>query len=74
MRRLEVSKDKITRVVDHWLDQIIGGFITEFTVDTTVSYNEAERHFLKGAQGKYVKSLNTWFKMLLCEKRIMRIH
>ena len=48
VRRLEASEEKIVRAVDHWLDQIIGGFITEFTVDTTMSYSEAERHFLKG--------------------------
>ena len=34
VRRLEASKDKITHVVDHWLDWIIGGFITKFTIDT----------------------------------------
>lgn len=48
MRRLEVFEDKIVWVVDHWLDQIIGGFITEFAIDTTISYNKAERRFLKG--------------------------
>ena len=42
VRRLEASKDKIVRVVNHWLDRIIGGFITEFTVDTSVSYSEVE--------------------------------
>jgi len=42
VRRLEALEDKITQVVDHWLDQIIRGFITEFMVDTTVSYSEAE--------------------------------
>jgi len=40
--RLEASEDKIARAVDHWLDRIIGGFITEFAIDTTVSYSEAE--------------------------------
>jgi len=74
VRRLEASEDKITLIVDHWLDRIIGGFITEFAVDTSVSYSEAERRFLKGPRGKYVKFLNTWIKMLLCEKRIMRIN
>ena len=71
VRRLEASEDKIAQVVNHWLDRIIGGFITEFTIDLTVSYNEAERHFLNGPRGKYIKSLNTWIKMLLCEKRVM---
>ena len=40
--RLEALGDKIAQVVDHWLDQIIGGFITEFAVDTSISYGEAE--------------------------------
>ena len=34
---LEASKDKIACAVDHWLNQIIGGFITKFIVDTSVS-------------------------------------
>ena len=48
VRRLEASEHNIAHAVDHWLDQIIGGFITEFAVDTSVSYSEAERRFLKG--------------------------
>lgn len=68
MRRLEATKDKIAHAVDHWLDQVIGGFIIEFAIDTTVSYSEAESQFIQGPQGKYIKSLNTWIKMLLCEK------
>ena len=48
VRRLEASKDKITCVVNHWLNRIIGGFVTEFTVDTLVSYSEAEHCFFKG--------------------------
>jgi len=40
--RLEASKDKIACIVDHWLNQIIGGFITKFTVDTSVSYSKVE--------------------------------
>ena len=71
VHRLEASRDNITRVVDHWLDRIIGGFIIEFEVDMAVSYSEVERCFLKGLRGKYIKSLNTWIKMLLCEKRVM---
>jgi len=70
VRRLEASEDKITCVVDHWLDRITGGFITKFTVDISVSYSMAEQRFLKGLRGKYVKYLNTWIKTLLCEKRV----
>ena len=73
VRRLEASEDKITRIVDHWLDRVIRGFVIEFAVDTSVSYSEVERRFFKGLRGKYVKSLNTWIKMLLCKKRVMQL-
>jgi len=73
VQKLEASEDKIAHAVNHWLDHIIGVFVTKFTVDTSVSYNEAERCFFKGLRGKYLKSLNTWIKMLLCEKQVMKI-
>jgi len=47
--------------------------MTEFTVDTSVSYSKEECHFFKGLRGKYLKSLNTWIKMLLCEKWVMQL-
>ena len=67
VHRLEALEDNIAWVVDHWFDLVIGGFITEFKIDTTVSYNEVEKRFLKGLHGKYIKSFNTYIKMLLCE-------
>lgn len=42
MQILEAFEDKIAHVVDHWLDRVIGVFVTEFTVDTSVSYSKAE--------------------------------
>ena len=42
VHRLEASEDKVAHIVDHWLDQIIGGFFTEFTIDPSVSYSEAK--------------------------------
>ena len=74
VHKLEAFEDKIAQVVDHWLDRIIGGFITEFVIDKTINYSEVERHFLKGLRGKFIKSLNTWIRMLLCEKQVMCIH
>ena len=35
VRRLEALGDKIVHVVDHWLDRIIGGFVTEFALSTS---------------------------------------
>ena len=43
--RLEASEDKIAHVVDHWLDCIVGEFVTEFTVDTLDSYSDASDAF-----------------------------
>ena len=48
VRRLEASEDKIVSTVGRWLDHIKGGFVVEFTVDISVSYSGAERHFFKG--------------------------
>ena len=67
MCRLEATEDKSAHAIDHWLGCVIGGFITEFAIDTTVSYSEEKSRFLQGSQGKYIKSSNTWIKMLLCE-------
>jgi len=67
----KASEDKITCIVDHWLEHIIEGFLIEFMVDTSINYSKAERHFLKGTWGKYLRSLNTYIKMLLCEKWLM---
>ena len=74
VHRLKALEDKIAWAMDHWLNQIIGGFITKFVVDTSVSYREVEWHFLKWPWGKYIKSLNTWINILLCEKWVMWIH
>lgn len=65
VRRLEVLEDKITHIVNNWFNHIAGGFVTKFVVDTSVNYNKAKRRFFKGLRGKYVKSLNTWIKILL---------
>jgi len=42
VQRLEAFEYRIACIVDHWLDRIIGGFVTEFAVDTSVSYNKEE--------------------------------
>jgi len=47
VQRLEASEDKIVHNIDHLLDRVIGGFVTEFIVDTLVSYSEEEQLFFK---------------------------
>jgi len=55
VRRLEASEEKIMCTIDDWLNRIIGGFVTEFTVDTSISYSKAECRFFRGLRGKYLK-------------------
>jgi hypothetical protein len=57
--------------VDFWLDNITAGFITEFAVDTMKSYTVAEKDFLKGPRGRYIRSLYTSIKILLHDKGVM---
>jgi hypothetical protein len=47
------------------------GFITEFAVDRAKSYSVIEQYFLKGPQGRYIRSLNTSIKILLYNKGVM---
>jgi hypothetical protein len=43
----------------------------EFVVDCTQSDSVAERDFFKGLCERFMKSLGTWIKMVLCEKSMM---
>jgi hypothetical protein len=63
----------ISRAVDHWFDSTIGGYIIEFVIDRVESYNQAERYFLKGPQGKILHFLKLKIKMLLHEKNVLKI-
>ena len=74
MKHLEGLEYKVTKVVDYWINSISGGFIIEFAIDTYISYSEVEHRFFKGPSGKYLNSLKTWIKMLLCEKRVIPLN
>jgi hypothetical protein len=63
--------NKFTHAVDFWLDSIVAGFITEFSIDTTKSYNAMEQEFLCGPQGRYIRSLYTSIQILLYKKGVM---
>ena len=38
LEQLERTDNTITRMVDHWVDSVLGGFVTEFSIDQFVSY------------------------------------
>jgi hypothetical protein len=61
----------ITQAVDFWLDSVIGGYVTEFTIYCIQSYNFGERDFFKGPCERFLKSLNMWIHMLFCENNVM---
>jgi hypothetical protein len=63
----------VSRLVDHWFDSTIGGYITEFSIDRVESYIQAERYFFKGPRGKFLHFLKLEIKMLLHEKKILKI-
>lgn len=57
IKQLKNTDNNIMRVVDYWINIILGGFITEVAIDTSVSYNKVEHKFFKGLQGKHLNSL-----------------
>lgn len=72
VRHVEGSENKIASALNYWIDSILG--VTEFMIDTSISYSEVERPFFKGPRGKYPKSLKTWIKILLCEKQLIPLN
>ena len=74
VQQLEKSSNKIIHLVDHWIDSVLGGFVTEFAIDQFVSYSEVERRFFKGLRGKFLHSLKLWIKMILCEQGTLCNH
>ena len=63
----------ISIVVDHWFDNTIGGYITEFVVDRIELYIQSKRYFFKGPRGKKFHFLKLRIKMLLHEKNVLKI-
>jgi hypothetical protein len=73
IQEVNTISNKISRALYFWLDSVLGGYITKFSIDCTQSYSVAEREFFKGPCGRYLKSLSTWIKMLLCDKGVMKM-
>jgi hypothetical protein len=73
IKKVKGVDNVVSRVVDHWFDITIGGYITEFVVDRVESYSQAERYFFKGPRGKFLHFLKLRIKMLLHEKNILKI-
>ena len=63
--------NEVSRAVDFWTTRTLEAFVTEFAIDTSTSFNEAERQFSKGPRGKFLNSLSLKIKILLVEKGIL---
>jgi hypothetical protein len=73
IKKFKRVDNAMSRVVDHWFDNTIGGYITEFVVDKVESYSQDERYFLKGPRGKFIQFLKLKIKMLFHKKNILKI-
>ena len=40
IQQLKMTDNAITRMVDHWVDSVLGGFVTQFAIDQFISYSE----------------------------------
>ena len=69
--RMKRINNPISSDVDFWVYNIIEGYITEFVVGTITSYSEVEQKKFQGPCNRYLSSLKTWIKMLVCEKGIL---
>jgi hypothetical protein len=73
IKKVKKVDNVVSREVDLWFDNIIGGYITEFYINRVESYSQVERCFFKGPRGKFLHFLKLNIKMLLHEKNILKI-
>ena len=63
----------MSRATEFWINSVLSGYITEFDIDCTKSYSAAQRDFFRGPHGSYLKVMNLWIKMALCDKGISKM-
>ena len=63
--------NEVSRAVDFWTTRTLEAFVTEFAINTSTSFSEAEWQFFKGPHGKFLNSLSLRIKILLAEKGIL---
>jgi hypothetical protein len=73
IKKVKIFDNTVSRAVDHWFDNTIGGYITNFVFDRIESYNQADRYFFKGPRGKFLQFLKLRLKIILHEKNILKI-
>jgi hypothetical protein len=73
IKKFKKVDNVVSREVDLWFDNTIGGYIIEFYIDRVESYSQAKRYFFKGPIGKFQQFLKLKIKMLLHEKNFLKI-
>jgi hypothetical protein len=73
IKKVKRVDNVMSKAIDNWFDSIIGGYITEFSIDRVESYSQAERYLFKGPRGKILHFLKSKINMLLHEKNILKI-
>lgn len=63
IQQLKEVNNPISRTLDFWIDSILRGYITKFSIDYTKSYNIAKREFFYELREKYLIELIVWIKM-----------
>jgi hypothetical protein len=73
IKKIKRVDNIVSRVLDHYFDSTIGGYVTDFVVDKVESYSQAKRYFFKGPRGKKFHFLKFKIKTLLHEKNILKV-
>ena len=55
---LKRVNNEISRAGDFWTTRTLEAFVTEFAIDMSTSFSEAERQFFKGPRGKFLNSFS----------------
>ena len=63
--------NEVSRAVDFWTTHTLEALVTEFAIETSTSFSDAERQFFKDPRGKFLNLLGLRIKIILAEKGIL---
>lgn len=63
IQHLNEISNPISRAVDFWINSILKGYVTEFSITSNKSYSAVEREFFLGPRGRYLRKLTEWINM-----------
>jgi len=65
IQALKEISNPISRAVDFWINNILGGYVTESSIAYTKSYSASESELFYGPRGRYLREITAWIKMAL---------